>query len=140
MFKKGLTVLFLMFLCCSSVLAAEWKEITDTNINHYRRAWIDLNSIKSKGNIVTVWDKTSVFCVKRHPDAPNFEYSSYKTSFACGKRLQKRSFIIHYDKNDKIVSSGEIPNSNWEEVVPETYSELLYNLACDTYNPKKKKK
>ena len=118
-------LLFIIFIFSISPLHAEWKPIVQTeNATQY----IETNSIKSKGKIVSYW------MLEDHTSLQDESWLSmkYKSENNCETEELRHISLNYYSENmgnGKAVSN--INNiSPWSHVIPGTTGETVHKFVC----------
>lgn len=107
--------------------AAEWHSILSKD----REEWfMDAQSIKAEGNIVSFWIK-----VKNKPPYPLMHsrpigWSVSKWAIDCGNRTSSIGQTIIYSVDGSLIDSTRDPTS-FSEAAPDSNADYLVRSACD---------
>ena len=110
---------------------ADWTRLGG---NAKTTTYVDADTIKRKGDIVSMWLLDDLVV----PDSHGQSYR-YLDEFDCENRLLRMIYIsTHSGKMAKgdMLTNGNAPG-NWEQVPPGTVSGSLYKFACSV--PKESK-
>lgn len=134
---KKLLAVALATVITQQAVAVNWVQIDD---NSAAKVYIDFDSIQAdrltNGTpVMTAWAQTEY---KQAQDVGGKKYWSTKSFgyFDCRARKWDVEFIANYDKQGRVVWSGNIPSfsryssANWQRVVPGTTSETILNTVC----------
>lgn len=128
--------LLITFLLLSTVPAyAEWvaveKDYLSTGL---QTVYIDPNSIRREGNVVTVWQLIDFKWMQGNPRGPT-RFLSTKTQkqFDCAdKRLRLLAFTeFSRGMGTGIPRDGYVGKDNWLPVEAESMSHALWEVVCD---------
>ncbi len=124
-------LLFVLLLMTCSVSWAEWElSGGDSEDNFYH----DKSTIRKNGVIVKIWTMLS------HANAVienGYQYKSSKNLFVFNCKLDTSELISILKYSGSMGSGKVVFSANWQEkdwewkpVVPGTYTELHYKIAC----------
>jgi hypothetical protein len=125
----------IIFLLLSTVPAyAEWVAVEkDYLLPGLQTVYIDPNSIRREGNVVTVWQLIDFKWMQGNPRGPT-RFLSTKTQkqFDCAdKRLRLLAFTeFSLGMGTGIPRDGYVGKDNWLPVEAESMSHALWEVVC----------
>ena len=123
--KKVLFTIIFITAVFSPVLASEWSEL-------YSKAYIDMESINWKGNVVSFWTKTLNPGNWKPIDNKKIWYLLSYNKISCKDKKSSFQTLVAYDLKGEAVSSLDIPDASleWTNIIPDTRDDILYNVFC----------
>lgn len=135
---KKLLIAVLATVMAQQAMAVNWVLVSKTFDGD--KYYIDLDSIQAdtlvNGTaVMTAWVQTEL---KQAEDLGGKKYWSgkYFNYFDCRARKSALEYFATYDKQGKVVLSGNTSSfnryssANWRRVIPDTYGEYLLNAVC----------
>lgn len=130
----------------SIIYESDWRFVALNNGIFY---WCKVSTIKKVyGSEYNFWLKTTYskdalakerkmyFDELKNNDYSQFSYTLHKKGIRCDKEQTKTISIVDYDTNGAVIFSGDL-NSYYEDVIPESVGETIYNWICGYINSKK---
>lgn len=134
---KKLLAVALATVMTQQAMAVNWVQVSETSD---RKFYIDLDSIQAdmlvNGTaVMTAWQQVEF---KQAQDLDGKKYWTAKSFdyFDCRARKSDMEFAAAYDKQGKVVLSGNTPSfsryssTNWQRAIPDTPSEDILNTVC----------
>ena len=127
--------LLIMCLLLSSIPAyAEWVAVEkDYLLPGLQTVYVDPESIRREGNLVTIWQLIDFKWMQGNPRGPN-RFSSTEThrQFDCaGKRVRLLAFTeFSRGMGTGMPRDGYVDKDNWLPVETESMSHALWETAC----------
>lgn len=136
-FAVSLIIIGLLFRPISVSAEEYWMLY---GITKYLILFYDANSITyPSADIVRLWIKSVSKCndkeewaVKNHPNCANVEwvYVITLTEIDCSSKKDCDIKSIGFSKEGKLVESLPDETSQWADIIPESYTEVLYKIVC----------
>ncbi len=133
-------ILIGIWLVFSHGFANAEEDWTLYGITKYFILFYDRNSITHPSkDVVTLWIKSVSKCndtedwaIKNHPNCANVEwlYVLSLIEIDCSRKQDRDVKSIGYSKEGNPVESLPDEASQWSEIVPESYTEVLYQVLC----------
>lgn len=121
----------------SAVQAATWVKIAtgpDAVLS------IDIASVRVHNGMVMVWRKLE-FSSPQTLNGTLFQFRSEKnlSLLNCGAKTVANKEEIFYDINGNVIAAYSIPNTHlfFSEIIPDSVSEIEYNVVCRKSSPQK---
>ena len=129
-FWSLITLLFL-----SSVPAyAEWVAVEkDYLVPGLQTVYVDPDSIRREGNLVTMWQLIDFKWMQGNPRGPHrfFSTMTYKQFDCAEKRFRLLAFTeFSLRMGTGIPADGYVDKGNWIPVEPESINQALWECAC----------
>ena len=72
------------------------------------------------------------WAVKDHPNCSNidWDYVLTLTEINCASRQDRDIESVGYNREGKSIASSSDETSQWSDIVPESYTEILYKSVC----------
>lgn len=122
-FKK-LLVVFLLFMFCLPIFAANWKQYSE-------KGWYDISTWRQNGNIKSAWFKDLNDGTFKPYDNKKVWYQLAYIEANCSQRLINVKHLNIYGVNGELLDSVSWSIQDWEDIVPETRGELKYYVLCN---------
>ena len=125
-------VLVLLLLMVSTNVFAEWLrlgEVDDGDSTFY----VDLETIKRKGNKVKMWDLSDSKTVKKTLGGKEYFSSLNRIEYDCEEETRRILDAYRYSgnmKNGGIVFSYPNVKDEAESIIPESLDDGLFKIAC----------
>ncbi len=137
MMKKLLAVA-LATVMTQQAMAVNWAWVSE---NPLGTGYIDLDSIQAdtlvNGTpVMTAWMQIEYKQAQDSSSGKKFWTVKYFDYFDCRARKSATEYGAAYDKQGRVVSSGNIPSfsryssANWERVIPGSAGETVLNIVC----------
>ena len=123
------------FLCVSSIPAyAEWVAVQKDYLSPgLQTVYIDPESVRREGNLVTIWQLIDFKWMQGNPRSPT-RFLSTKThkQFNCAeKRVRLLSFTeFSQGMGTGMPSDGHVDKDHWLPIEAESISHALWEAAC----------
>ncbi len=135
---KKLLILALATLITQQAVATNWFLLNEDDIN---KDYIDLDSIQADyltndTPVMTAWSQTEYKQAQDIGNGKKIWSSKNFIYFDCRARKSDTEYLAGYDKQGKVVASGNIPSFsryssiNWERVIPDSLGEIELNTVC----------
>jgi len=109
-------------------------------ITKYFIFFYDSNSIiYPSNNIIKLWIKSISKCndikdwaIKDHPNCANVEwvYVLTLTEIDCSRKQDRDIKSVGYSKEGDTLEYSPEGSSQWMDIIPESYTEILYKIFC----------
>lgn len=126
--KTIMATLCTLFLFISFNAMAEWTEVGSDNIGG---DYVDLASIRKKGNLVKIWVLTD-YNTTQHIERRAFLSGTSQLEYDCKKKQSRTLAITTFSGN---IGKGQVvdsidANKVWHPVQPESIGETGWKIAC----------
>jgi len=126
---KLISAILLCFISITNAIASKWERISEEKNDIY---YIDTESI------VKIESKVYSYWILHELGDYNSKYSSIKTKeiISCKNRKYKiEHFFIYKEKSAKGVPvQYKNPNTQWDDLIPDSFQEDIYKKICTIYN------
>jgi hypothetical protein len=140
--KPLLTAILVLGITFTVSSQTNWIQTPNKNENiklflHTERTTINGDIISTWGKIVYSGEKLT--SEKNHltstfkKDFSNFSYQKLQIDFNCKTQKNSISQVIYYDTEDVYIFSYSHETANWTYVVPDSFIERMYILACNFF-------
>ena len=88
--------------------------------------------IRLQTKVVSKCNDSKDWIIKDHPNCSNLSWA-YVITFTeinCSSRQDRDISSVGYNREGKATDSLSTEDAEWEDIIPESYSEALYNLVC----------
>ena len=125
-----------LFFTCAQAEAADWKFYTETQNLDIEFYYDTETVIKVSKDIVRVQQK-QVYKTEQlkekmgsYSGGKPVEYSIGLTEINCANKMTNIVKIADYDKNGNEVGAFDAKTEVWENIIPGSTIEVLYNVVC----------
>jgi hypothetical protein len=89
--------------------------------------------VRLKIKVVSKCNDAKDWTIKDHPNCSNinWDYVITSTEINCSSKQDRDIESVGYDNRGKPVESLAAETSEWSDIVPESYTEVLYKSVCD---------
>ena len=124
-----------IFLSLSSIPAyAEWVAVEkDYLLPGLQTVYVDPESIRREGNLVTIWQLIDFTWMQGNPRGPHrfFSTKTHKQFDCAGKRVRLLAFTeFSRGMGTGMPRDGYVDKDNWLPVEAESMSHALWEVAC----------
>ena len=113
---------------------AEWQAVEkDYLAPGLQTVYIDPDSIRREGNLVTMWQLIDFTWMQGNPRGPTrfFSTKTHKQFDCAGKRLRLLAYTeFSHHMGTGIAANGYVDKDNWLPVEAESMSHALWEVAC----------
>lgn len=125
----------IIFLLLSSIPAyAEWVAVEkDYLLPGLQTVYVDPESIRREGNLVTIWQLIDFTWMQGNPRGPHrfFSTKTHKQFDCAGKRVRLLAFTeFSRGMGTGMPRDGYVDKDNWLPVEAESMSHALWEVAC----------
>lgn len=130
--RRVILTLLLLLCLCVPAYAANWVEIykDDNGVKYVDTDSIAQHTSPENHEYVTVWNKSVTSIGELY-----FFFNAYNKEI---KQMQMLSLYV-YDEDGKLKATGAwtFEVSKYQEIIPSTFSEKIYDFVMDYYNKNK---
>ena len=131
---SGLCSLIIFLLLSSIPAYAEWVAVEkDYLLPGLQTVYVDPESIRREGNLVTIWQLIDFTWMQGNPRGPHrfFSTKTYKQFDCAGKRVRLLAFTeFSRGMGTGMPRDGYVDRDNWLPVEAESMSHALWEAAC----------
>ena len=131
--KNMKKITLILLLMVSTNVFAEWTK-ANTNKAAGLTTYVDLQSIRKKGNKVKMWELWDFKTIQKSPIGESFLSSANHKEYDCEEETSKTLNYTWYSgnmgKGDSVYSSGNL-NREPESIIPETLDDTSFKAACN---------
>jgi len=122
-------ILFLVLIFTTLNVYAKWVLVAE---NEEAKFYVEINSIKQKGNVVTYWELLDYSSMQTWN---NLNYYSLKQKYEtnCNTEESALLYINYYSENmgsGKSVYSLKLEKKDFEPNIPDTSGHIIYEFVC----------
>jgi hypothetical protein len=88
--------------------------------------------IRLQTKVVSKCNDSKEWMIKDHPNCSNLDWA-YVITFTeinCSSKQDRDISSVGYNKEGKPTNSLSTEDAEWDDIIPESYSEALYKLVC----------
>ncbi len=126
-------LLIALLVLSSGPAYAEWVEVKNNYLPGKQTVYVDPDTIRREGNLVTMWQLTDFQWMQGNPKGPS-RFLSTKThkQFDCAaKRLRLLAYTEFSRRMEiGIAYDGYVDQDTWLPVEPASVNHALWKVAC----------
>ncbi|HSB03619.1 MAG TPA: surface-adhesin E family protein [Thermodesulfobacteriota bacterium] len=90
------------------------------------------DTVRLQIKVLSKCNDSKGWTVKDHPNCSNIEwdYVLTLTEINCPSKQDRDIESVGYDKEGKSIASSSDETSPWSDIVPDSYTEILYKSVC----------
>lgn len=130
-------VLAIMMLLISNNLTAKWILITHIDVNNRTSIYVDYDTIRKKGNFVSMWALIDFMHEQKLPDDSKYFSGKEQFEYDCITEQTRNLYVSLYSRNmgeGTSVYISDKASNEWVPIVPESVGKTLWEIACDKHN------
>lgn len=112
----------------------EWIKVVTSQENVF---FIKSENVAKEGSVIKFWTKTKIKSKTLINNGKNTTYTNVKQLMLlacdCSNKVFKIYSSIFYDSKGKVIHNSN-DETDWENIVPETVMEAIFNKACELFN------
>ena len=88
--------------------------------------------IRLRTKVVSKCNDSKEWMIKDHPNCSNLDWADVITftEINCSSKQDRDISSVGYNKEGKPTNSLSAEDAEWDDIIPESYSETLYQLVC----------
>ena len=133
-YLSGFWLLITLLVLSSGPVYAEWVAVEKSYyVPGLQTVYIDPNTIRRDGHLVTLWQLTDYKWMQGGPRSPNrfFSTKTHKQLDCVEKRLRLLAFTeFSRHMGTGIPADGYVDKGNWVPVKPDSMNQALWEVAC----------